>query len=208
MKISLKRVLCSNVFPSPYTSHVANSPEKKSENTLSFQLPFPGKNVKLASSGSPAPPVQWRVRRKPGSLPICICSLTLICDETSVAGSAGRCVLVKYYGLRMPQEWNAVHFLTGVCASRYQTYTLAGDLCNISSFGTLHPVTLSCVKEQSCVKEYVFEDVEDLESGAVNWTDGQIKTKKRFYQLRYTKKKTYPWSYPVKFAEIFDSKPK
>ncbi|GBP28926.1 hypothetical protein EVAR_93571_1 [Eumeta japonica] len=40
--------------------------------------------------------------------------------------SAGRCFLAEHCELRLPHEWNVVHFLTGVCAPRYQTSAFAG----------------------------------------------------------------------------------
>ncbi|GBP76410.1 hypothetical protein EVAR_74459_1 [Eumeta japonica] len=50
--------------------------------------------------------------------------INTFCDREQNC-SAGKYVS-RNCGLRLPQQWNTVHFRTAVCASRYQTSNLAG----------------------------------------------------------------------------------
>ncbi|GBP23750.1 Cytochrome P450 4d1 [Eumeta japonica] len=68
------------------------------------------------------------------------------CDKISTVDSEGKCVLIKYFGLRLLQGWNSGHFLTGVCASNNQTSILAGAILSSmehvtkgESYNFLHP---------------------------------------------------------------------
>ncbi|GBP83717.1 Mariner Mos1 transposase [Eumeta japonica] len=47
--------------------------------------------------------------------------------STLAAGSAGRRVLAKYYERRLPQEYIAAHYLTGVCAPRRVFHFCKGE---------------------------------------------------------------------------------